>query len=159
MEFRRVRRYVFQFLLGRCFCFCFGFLGFFQNGGMIDYYHYCFLGGIKQIFFFIYSNYNKIKWKYIVEISFLCFALLVFCHPDFFITHYRYSESRNGNAFPLFSFAVARWRCWLFLAETMIYPDLRPEFPLFLLLLLLLLLLLFVPLLLLFCRHELKKNC
>ena len=29
----------------------------------------------------------------------------------FFITHYRYSESRNGNAFPLFSFAVARWRC------------------------------------------------
>ena len=32
----------------------------------------------------------------------------------FFITHYRYSESRNGNAFPLFSFAVARWRCWLF---------------------------------------------
>ena len=76
----------------------------------------------------------------------------------FFITHYRYSESRNGNAFPLFSFAVARWRCWLFLAETMIYPDLRPEFPLFLLLLLLLLLLLFVPLLLLFCRHELKKK-
>jgi len=46
-----------------------------------------------------------------VEISF-CFVFLVFLPSGFFfITHYRYSESRNGNAFPLFSFAVARWRC------------------------------------------------
>ena len=146
---------MFLVFIGSLFLFLFRFLGFFSKWWDDRLLSLLFFRWDQIDFFFHIQQLQQNK----VEIYCGDFFCVVGFLPSgfFFITHYRYSESRNGNAFPLFSFAVARWRCWLFLAETMIYPDLRPEFPLFLLLLLLLLLLLFVPLLLLFCRHELKK--
>ena len=43
--------------------------------------------GSNRFFFSYIAIYNKIKWKYIVEISFFVLCCWFFSHPDFFLSH------------------------------------------------------------------------